>query len=135
MPVFVDADQFYACTRALFARVGEQDPGAGDAVSASYLVIRIGCTGPDAEITINGRKRPLETTFGPARLRPTLDIAMTADALHQVMMGQLSLKSALARKKLKAHGPVHKVTVLADLFHRLQAYYPDILREQGITVD
>jgi hypothetical protein len=134
MPIFADAEQFYICTKALFGRVAEQDPKAGDAVSASHLVIHMGCTEPDAEITINGRKRPVETTFGPSRLRPTLEITMSADTLHYVMLGELSLKSALARKKLTVRGPVQKVTALADLFHRLQAYYPDVLREQGIPI-
>ena len=41
---------------------------------------------PDAEITINGRQRPLETTFGATCLRPTLEIDLSTDTLHAIML-------------------------------------------------
>jgi hypothetical protein len=58
MAVYTDAEQLYTYVRALFAKIAEENPGAADAVLASRLVIRLHCTGPDAEITLNGRKRP-----------------------------------------------------------------------------
>jgi hypothetical protein len=131
MPVFTDADQFYDCTQTLFARIEEEDPHAADQIVTERLIIRIQCTEPDVEFTINGRKRPVETTFGPARMRPTLDITMGADTLHGIMLGELSLKTTLAKGKMKVHGPVWKATVLAELFHRTQALYPQVLHDCG----
>lgn len=133
MPFFADSEQLYACTRALFSRIQEQDPGAADAILASHLVIRLRCTRPEAEITINGRKRPVQTTYGPSRLRPTLDIELAADTLHRIMLGEQSMKKALANGQLKVRGPVWKATALADLFYRGQAIYPQVLREQGLV--
>lgn len=127
----MDADQFYQCTQALFTRIEEEDPHAADRIMAERLIIRIQCTEPDVEFTINGRKRPVETSFGPTRLRPTLDIAMGADTLHGIMLGELSLKTMLTKGKLKVHGPVWKAMVLADLFHRMQALYPQVLQDCG----
>jgi hypothetical protein len=132
MPFFADTDQLYTCTKVLFAQIEEQDRGAADAILASHLVIRLRCTGPDGEIILNGRQRPVQTTFGPSRLRPTLDIELTADTLHCIMLGEQSMKEALANGKLKVRGPVWKALALADLFHQGQALYPQILRDQGL---
>jgi alkyl sulfatase BDS1-like metallo-beta-lactamase superfamily hydrolase len=132
---FTDGDQFYACTKALFKHIEEEDPGAADDILASRLVIRIHCTEPDVEFMINGRQRPVKTTFGPSPQRPTMDIKLPADTLHHIMLGELSLKKALANGKLQVRGPVLKVTALADLFYHLQAQYPQVLREQGLLSD
>lgn len=132
MAFYTNADQFYTCTRVLFARLEEQDPGAADAILASRLVIRLRCTEPEAEFTINGRLRPAQTTFGPSGLRPTLEIELPADTLHQIMLGELALKTALANGHLKVRGPVWKATALADLFGRGQELYPQVLHEQGL---
>jgi hypothetical protein len=135
MAFYADADQFYTCTKTLFTRIEEQEPGAADAILASRLVIRLRCTEPDAELTINGRQRPVQITFGPSRLRPTLDIELPADTLHRIMLGEVSLKKALANGQLKVLGPVWKATVLADLFHRGRALYSEVLHEQGLWVN
>jgi hypothetical protein len=36
---------------------------------------------------------------------------------------------------LKVRGPVWKVTVLADVFYRGRAIYPQILKDQGLSVE
>lgn len=135
MAYYIDSDQFYVCAKMLFAQTEEQDPGAADAILASHLVIRLGCTEPEAEIIINGRKRPVQITLGPSSLRPTLDIQLKTDTLHRIMLGELPLKSALAQGLLDVRGPVWKVTALADLFHRLQALYPGVLQECGLDAE
>ena len=133
MAFFADAEQLYACTKALFARIEESDPGAADAVLASRLVVRLRCAEPDAQITINGRRRPVHTTYGPSRLRPTLDIELAADTLHRIMLGEQSMKSALAAGLLQVRGQVWKALALAELFRRSQALYPRVLEEQGLS--
>lgn len=131
MAFFADTNQFYDCTRLLFDRIQDQDPGAAEAILASHLVIRLRCTEPDAEFTINGLVRPLQTAFGPSRVRPTLDIELAADTLHDIMLGELSLKTALARGLLRVRGPVWRTRALAELFCRGQRLYPEVLRDLG----
>ena len=135
MAIFVDPEQLYGATEALFARIAEEDPGAADAILASHLVICLRSTEPETEITINGRRRPLETTFGPSPVRPTLDIELPADTLHQIMLGRQSMKSALAGGQLKVRGPAWRAKALADLFRQGQSLYPEVLREQGLAGD
>jgi hypothetical protein len=131
MAVYTDAEQLYRYVQALFALIEEKEPGAADAVLASRLVIRLHCTDPEAEITINGRRRPLETTFGPNSLRPTLDIKLAPNTLHAIMLGDLGLKKALADGLLEVRGPVWKAKALADLFQQAQDLYRQVLREEG----
>ena len=133
MSIYADRNQFYACTKALFARIEEEDPGAGDAILASHLVMQLRSTQPDAEININGRRRPLQITYGPSTVRPTLDIELPADTLHRILLGELSTKKALANGKVKIRGPVWKATDLEHLFRQSQSLYPEILREQGLV--
>ena len=47
---------------------------------------------------------------------------------------ELSLKKAMGNGLLKVRGPVWKVTVLADVFYRGRAIYPQILKDQGLSV-
>jgi hypothetical protein len=132
MPVYANADQFYACTRVLFTRIEEEAPTAAEEILASRLMIRLRCTKPTAEITINGRRRPVQTSYGPSRLRPDLDVELAADTLHHILLGELSLKKALAGGLMKVRGPVWKTFALADLFYQGQALYPQVLRDQGL---
>ena len=132
MTVFADSEQFYACAKRLFGGLETTNPQAADPILASQVVIRLHFTEPEAEFTINGRRRPVQTTFGPSNLRPTLDIGMPADTLHHILLGDLSLRIALADGRLQVRGPVWKVKALGDFFHELQACYAEILDEHGL---
>jgi putative sterol carrier protein len=133
MPFFADSDQLYAVAGTLLTRVQEEEPEATAGISNSRLVIRLETSEPTTEFTLNGRQRPVEITYGPSRLRPTLDIELAADTLHRILSGEQSMKRALANGLLKVQGPVWRVTALADLFHWGQTVYPEVLREQGLS--
>ena len=135
MAYYTDTDQLYAVARALFTRLEEEDPGAADGILRSHMVICLRTTKPMAEFTLNGRQRPLQITYGSSRLRPTLDIQLAGDTLHHILLGDKSMKKALANGQLKVRGPVWKAMALADLFHRGQIIYPEVLREQGLAPD
>jgi hypothetical protein len=130
--IYADADEFYAAVRALFTRVEQADPHAGDAIVSSHLVMRLRSTAPDAEITINGRRRPVQITYGRDSIRPTLDIELPADLLHRILLGERSMKEAFANGELKVSGSIWRATALEDLFRRSKSLYPDILREQNL---
>ncbi|MCL4869574.1 MAG: SCP2 sterol-binding domain-containing protein [Anaerolineae bacterium] len=132
MPVYRDIDQFYACVRQLFAAIEQKDPNAAAPLLKSRLIIRLQLTQPAGELIINGRQAPVETHFGRNSLKPDIDIALTMDSLHAILLGQLTLTKALGSGKLTVKGPVWKATVLADLFRQSQTLYPQILQTQGI---
>jgi hypothetical protein len=133
MPFFDDSAQLEACLRALFTRIERQNPDASVAVSASRLVIRLKCVDPVGELTINGRERPAQITYGASTIRPVLNIELAADTLHRIMLGEQSMTKALSSGLLKVRGPALKAATLAELFRSGQKLYPDVLVEQGLA--
>jgi putative sterol carrier protein len=133
MPVFTDSNQLTSCLKELFTRVGEKNPDATRQVSDAYLVIRLRLVSPDAEVVLNGRRKPAQITYGNSTLRPDLDVQMSADTLHEILLAELPLGKALAGGRMKVRGPVMKSFAMEDVFHSGQALYPQILREQGVN--
>lgn len=132
MPFFRNTKQLYVCTEQLIFRIQEEDPRANDAMVAARVVIRLNVTDPAGVIVINGRSRPVTTTFSADIIQPDLDIHLSGDTLHQILQGEMGLRQAMSRKLLHVKGPVFKVMVLGPLFQHSQQIYPQILREQGL---
>ena len=133
MPFYTSSEHFYACTKALFARIAQRNPHANDAIHRSRLSIRFRVRQPEAEILIDGRHNPVQTSFGPNPAKAELDIELAADTLHRIMLGELHITSALGSGLLKVKGPAWKTIMLGELFHQAQRYYPQVLQEQGLA--
>ncbi len=132
MPIFYSSEQFYSCAEALFNRVREENPQAVEKINKAKLLVKFECTLPEAIIVINGRHNPATITYGEKRVRPELEVRLSTDTLHAILLGDLKLSEALANKDLTVRGPVRKVLPVADLFHQCQAFYPEVLRQQGV---
>ncbi len=132
MPLYATADQLYSCIGALFNRVLKESPDVEQAILASGMVIHMRCTTPMAEFTLNGRRSPVQTKYGPSSLRPDLDVELAADTLHRILMDELSTQQAAASKLLKIKGQVWKISTLADLLTQGRAFYPQVLRGCGL---
>ncbi len=132
MPFYASSDQLYESFRQLFARLEAENPAATQAVRKSKLVFRFNCTRPDACITINGRRNPVQVTYGASSLKADLDVHLSADTLHQILLGHLSLRDALRRKAMQVRGPVWKSFALVEIFNQGKKLYPQILRQQGL---
>lgn len=133
MPFFANTKQLYVCTEQLFYRIHEEDPKANDAMVAAKMAIRLSVSEPEGVILINGRSRPVTTSFNPDGIQADLDINLSGDTFHHILLGELGLRQAMSRKLLQVKGPVFKVMVLAPIFHHTQQIYPQILREQGLA--
>jgi hypothetical protein len=133
MPFYQNTEQLYAVTQALFTRISQNGAHAADGLLKARLVIRLRTSEPEGEIELDGRQPPLKSSFGPSNLRPELDIQMSADTLHRILLDELPLGKALSGGLLKVKGPILKTLPLADLFHQGRRYYPDVLRELGLT--
>lgn len=133
MRIFADSEQLYAVAETLFARVRAENSGAVAQLLRARMLIRIVCTDPAVEIWLQARKPPLETHFGHRRLNPELEVQMAADTLHEILTGQLTLGTAVARQQLQVRGQVWKARALGDLFEQCQSIYPHVLRAQGIS--
>ena len=133
MPVFENTEQLHAVARRMLQRVQTENPRATHALYGSRLLIRLRTKNPAVQIWLDARRRPLSTTFGPARMHPHLDIDLGADTLHRILLGELSLLQALGKGELQVRGPAWKMGSLAELFHYGQEVYPQVLREHGLV--
>ncbi|MCA9898539.1 MAG: SCP2 sterol-binding domain-containing protein [Ardenticatenaceae bacterium] len=119
--------QLYGYLQELFGRVEADMPQATDSLLKAKLCIRFNVSDPEAGLVINAKERPLHIEYGRSNNhKPDLDVDITGEALHQILLGQLSLTKAVGSKKVKPKGPVWKVMALADLFYHAQKIYPAV---------
>ncbi len=131
MPVYSSDRQFYSCLEKLFTQIGKVDPQAANQITKSKLTIRFNCTEPNAEVLIDGRSQPLQIQYGSTNVKPVLDIMLTVDTLHEILLGTLKLSKAVGSKRLKPKGPIWKATALEPILHHAQTLYPQIIKDCG----
>lgn len=128
MNPFTDPARLQRALQILFARIAA-DPAAVRPLVQSRLILRLAISDPAAEVLINGRTDPPQVRYSASSLRPDLDIQLSAESLHRILLRELRLRDALAGGRLKVRGPVWKSYVLEDIFHAAQDLYPAALAE------
>lgn len=125
--VFRDHDQL----RAVFSRMFDDiaDDESMDELVAQRMVINFRLDDPTADIWIDGRRRPVVTTFEPFGVDATLTARLSADSMHALLLGTLPLGRALMFRKLKVSGSKSGALKLEPLLHACQAVYPGIADE------
>jgi hypothetical protein len=131
MPFYSDSESYYASMRSLFQCVRANYPKATESIGAARINILLHTTGPAGDILIHGRERPVAITYGANGAKPDLQIDMAADTFHRILLGELSLKSALGNGQMRVKGPIWKAMSLGDLFTVSRKCYPDIVKGQG----
>lgn len=136
MPIYNSDEHFYLLMQQLFERIRMHSPNPIDRLAIARLIVRLSFTDPQAEIIVNGRRKPVSISFGDmnSNLMPDLEAEMTTETLHMVLMHSLSLKSAIAYGKIKVSGMLWKTSSLAAILEHGRAYYPLILREHGLIL-
>ncbi len=131
MPSYRDTTHLYDVMQALFEELQARPGNPVDALGRSRLVIRLQIAAPQGIILIDGRARPVSVTYGDGKkARPDLDVRLSAETLHRILLDELSLKEALARKQITVRGPVWKTLSLADIFREGRELYPRIAAER-----
>ena len=132
MPIYASDTQLYACFAQLFGVIESREPKAGNALLKAALAIRFNCVAPAASITIDARKAPVTVAYGANAVKPTIEIGLSADTLHCLLLGEIRLGKAVGSDLLDMKGPVWKTLALADLFHYAQQFYPAVLEEHRL---
>jgi alkyl sulfatase BDS1-like metallo-beta-lactamase superfamily hydrolase len=128
---YQDDTQLYDCLQDLFGQIEADLPQATDSLLKAKMCIRFNVSDPDATLLVNAQKRPLQIEYGRANShKPDLDVDVTGEALHQILLGQLSLTKAVGSKQVKPKGPIWKIMALADLFYHAQKIYPTVYASQ-----
>ena len=116
----------------LFERMRNMDPDPVDAILSTRMLIRISLTDPGANISINGRSRPVAIDFGSANGRADMEIKMSADTLHFILLDEYSVKKGFSNGELKVRGPIWKALSFSEIFQKGRTFYPDVLRDNGL---
>ncbi len=132
MPIYTSSEQLVQTLKILFSKVDEQSATATKSLLAARMAIGLRCSEPAAQVLINGRSKAVQISYDPFQLRPDLDVQLTADALHYILLGELPLRKAIGRGLMKVKGPVLKIFPLEEILHAGQALYPQLAREQGL---
>ena len=125
--IYTSAAEFEALFTEMFDRIEADDPDGMDELVAQAMVIRFRLRAPDVELWIDGRSKPVVTTFGSRDLEADLTADVKTDDLHELLLGTLSLASAMLFRKLKVKGSKSKAMKLESLLHAMQAVYPDMV--------
>lgn len=126
--VYADADHLRRVYSTMFADVA--DDASMDTLVEQQMVINFRLHDPSADIWVDGRTRPVRTTFEPIGVDATLTAKLSADSMHELLLGTLPLGKALLFRKLKVSGSKSRALQLEPLLHACQAVYPDIVAEQ-----
>ena len=122
---YADAEHLETVYTTMFEAVADDD-SMGSLVD-SQMVINFRLNDPNADIWVDGRTRPVVTTFAPIDgVDASLTAKLTADSMHDLLLGTLPLGKALLFRKLKVSGSKSKAMALEPLLHACQAVYPEI---------
>ena len=111
----------------MFAAIADDD--SMDKLVDLQMVINFRLSDPNADIWVDGRRRPDVTTFEPIDVDATLTATLSADSMHELLLGTLPLGRALMFRKLKVKGPKSKAMRLESLLHAMQEAYPGLVDE------
>ena len=122
---YADADQLQRVYTAMFDAVADDD--SMQTMVDDQMVINFRLSDPAADIWVDGRSTPVVTTFAPIEgVKATLTAKLSADSMHELLLGTLPLGKALLFRKLKVSGSKSKAMGLEPLLHACQAVYPEI---------
>lgn len=124
---YADSDQLRGVYTAMFDAIADDE--SLDGLVALQMVINFRLRDPSADIWVDGRARPVVTTFAPISAEASLTARLSANSMHDLLLGTLPLGKALLFRKLKVSGSKSKAIQLESLLHACQAVYPAIAAE------
>ena len=122
---FLTTDDLVAVYSEMFAAIAD-DESMG-ALVEQQMIINFKLRDPTADIWVDGRARPVVTTFEPIGQTAALTAELSADSMHDLLLGTLPLGRALLFRKLKVQGSKSKAMKLESLLHACQAVYPTLV--------
>ncbi|MER2600100.1 MAG: SCP2 sterol-binding domain-containing protein [Caldilineales bacterium] len=125
MPVYQNAEDFYALLRAAFQEMSA-DPRSLADFQRRRLAVQITTTAPAAVLVIDGRSEPVAFSLGQTAARSDLALTLPADLLHSILLDESSVRTAFTSGQVEVKGNIFRALQLADLFHELQRVYPPL---------
>ena len=128
--IYASESEFEALFTRMFDQIETDDPDGMDQLVEQEMVIRFRLRAPEVELWVDGRSKPVQTSFGAQELDATLTADLTANSMHELLLGSLPLGRAILFRKLKVQGSKSKAMKLESLLHAMQAVYPGLVDEK-----
>jgi putative sterol carrier protein len=122
--IYPSSEAFEDLFTRLFEEIATSDPTGMDPLVKKKMVIRFRVTEPDVDMWVDGRSKPVRTSFQDLGTKATLTADLTGDTLHELLLGTLPLGKALSGRRLKVKGSMFKARRLESLLHACQSTYP-----------
>lgn len=133
MGVFLDASHVYRVLGALWKKAFEleevRDKFAHLGVTVHFVIHE-----PESEIWLFSEG----VIEGPTDKKPQgalLEMEMSGDTAHKFWLDQLSVPLAVAKRKIKARGPINKVLGLLPQLKPIKQLYPEIAKKEGLSLE
>ena len=84
---YADSEQLTEVYTTMFDAVADDD--SIDDLVEQQMVINFRLHAPDADIWVDGRARPVVTTFEPIDADATFTATLSADSMHELLFGTL----------------------------------------------
>ncbi|MGI9601191.1 MAG: hypothetical protein ACR2QE_04865 [Acidimicrobiales bacterium] len=127
--IYADADQFKTLFSRLFAQINEETPDRLDPLVKKKMVVVFRVHDPDVEMWIDGRSKPVQTSFSEVDGKLSLAAELIGNTLHELLLGTVPLGKGLSSGRLKVKGSFLKARKLEDLLHACQEFYPALAEE------
>jgi len=131
MPVFTDTEHMYKILGELFTKLLE-DEVVSQKFNDDDINVKFVINDPDGEIwLLHGEEKP-ELVLGDSDAEPTVTMWLAGDDCHNFWLQKLKLPVALAKRKVKAKGPMTKILGMLPLLKPAYEAYPAICEEHGL---
>ncbi len=128
MPVFENTEKMYEVLGALFNKLMENEDVLEKFLAANITIL-FNIHEPTGQIWLDGEGGVI---CGPADLKPTITMSLSGDSCHKFWLKQLTMPVALAKRQIKAKGPIPKVLKLLPMLKPAYEAYPEIARSHGL---
>jgi putative sterol carrier protein len=129
MSYFADANEVYKYLGGVF-RVADETEGVGSALRDLNLVLRLDYTGPESTITVVLREPSIQVIEGASDVEPDIRMAMSADNGNKFWRGEYNVAVGLAKRQVKAKGPVSKILKVIPVAKPVFPLYRDLVAEK-----
>jgi 2-oxoisovalerate dehydrogenase E1 component len=130
MTIFRNTQHLYEVLGTLFERT-VAEPDIRQALVKSGIVVQFTFVEPEGKILLDLRESPISIIYDPEDIKPDVEFIQSGDHAHKFWLGELSLTSAVATRKVIARGSVPKAIALLPAIKPAFSLYPEVLQEIG----
>jgi hypothetical protein len=134
MPIFNDTEHMYGILGGLFEMLAT-DPVVGKKYNDENINLQFVINDPDGQIWLmHGDEKPF-VALGDQDVDADIVMWISGDDCHRFWLQKLKLPVALAKRKVKAKGPMSKILGLLPLLKPAYQAYPKICEDNNLPLD